>query len=198
MVREINNIYSRYVDELSPSLRCSTSHYEDLFYSRSIKKVDSREHGDRVLSGSPCCIIASSGMLTGGASSRYAERLVCDPRNLIAIPGYQAAGTPGRALLDLADADGVTNREWKKEDGKYLKVGCRVKRYSLSAHADQDELAWLVEEVQPGKVFLVHGEKHAREELKTAIRQKSPSVEVVLPANGDSYYEEAIRLCGAA
>ena len=75
---------------------------------------------------------------------------------------------------------------------------CRVKCYSLSAHADQDELAWLVEEVQPGKVFLVHGEKHAREALKTAIRQKSPGVEVELPVNGDSNYEEAIRLSRVA
>ena len=197
MVREINEIYSSSGDDLSPSLRCSTIHKEDLFYSRSIKKVDSKDR-DRVLSGPPCCIVASSGMLNGGVSSRYAEHLVCDPRNLIAIPGYQAAGTPGRALLDLAGRDGLTNREWKPEDGKSLLVRCRVKHYSLSAHADRDELAWLVEEVQPGKLFLVHGEKHAREELKTAIRRKSPSVEVVLPENGDSYYEEAIRLSGAA
>ena len=198
MVREINEIYSSSGDDLSPSLKSGGDHDDELFYQGSIVKVESRNHRARILSGQPCCIVASSGMLNGGVSSRYAERLVCDPKSLIAIPGYQAAGTPGRALLDLADADGLTNREWKQEDGKPLQVRCRVKRYSLSAHADRDELACLVEEVQPGKLFLVHGEKNAREELKTAIRQKSPSVEVELPVNGDSYYEEAIRLSGAA
>ena len=198
MVQKINEIYSRSVDELSPSLRCSTSHKEDLFYSRSIKKVVSKVHRNSILSGPPCCIVASSGMLNGGVSSRYAERLVCDPRNLIAIPGYQAAGTPGRALLDLAGRDGLTNREWKPEDGKSLPVRCRVKHYSLSAHADRDELAWLVEQVQPGKLFLVHGDKNARAALETAIREKLPSVEVELPLNGDSYLVETIWLSGAA
>ena len=198
MVREINDIYSCYVDELSPSLRCNTSHDEDLFYSRSIKKVDSREHGGRVLSGPPCCIIASSGMLTGGASSRYAARLVCDPKNLICNTGLPGRRYPWSCVAGFGGTRWPKNREWKQEDGKSLQVRCRVKSYSLSAHADRDELAWLVEEVQPGKVFLVHGDKNARAALETAIREKLPSVEVELPLNGDSYLVETIWLSGAA
>lgn len=197
MVGEINEIYSRFVEDLSPSLECGGNHDEELFYQGSIMKVDSKDR-DRVLSGPPCCIVASSGMLNGGASSDYAEHLVSDPKNLFAIPGYQAAGSPGRALLDLADADGRTNRKWKQEVGKSLQVRCRVRSYSLSAHADRDELAWLVEQVQPRKLFLVHGDKNARAALVTAIREKLPSVEVELPLNGDSYLVETIWLSGAA
>lgn len=198
MVREINDVYSRFVDDLSPSLECGGNHNDDLFYQGSIMKVDSKDHRDRILSGPPCCIVASSGMLNGGVSSFYAERIVGDPKNLIAIPGYQAEGSPGRALLDLADSDAPTDREWKQEDGTSLRARCRVKSYSLSAHADRDELTWLVKEVQPGKLFLVHGDDGARGALETAIREKLPSVEVELPVNGDSYYVETIRLSGAA
>ena len=198
MVRKINEVYSRFVDDLSPSLECREDDIDELFYKGSIMKVGSKDHRDGILSGPPCCIVASSGMLNGGVSSGYAECLVRDPKNLIAIPGYQAEGTPGRALQDMADTNDPIDREWKQEDGTSLQLRCRVKRYSLSAHADQDELTRLVEERQPGKLFLVHGDKNARGELKAAVRKKSPSVDVELPVNGDSYYVEAIRLSGAA
>jgi len=198
MVRKVNDIYARFPGELSRDLRRQTERGEDLFYTKFIRKVVSRDESDRILQGESCCIVASSGMLNGGISIHYAKRLAGDRKNLIAITGYQAEGTPGRALLDLTDSDDPSNREWKQEDGASLQVRCRVKCYSLSAHADRKELTGLVGKVQPRKVFLVHGDKRAREGLKSAILEKSPDVQVGLPMNGDSYYEEATRLSGAA
>ena len=198
MVRKVNDIYARFPGELSRDLRLQTERGEDLLYTKFIRKVVSRDESDRILQGESCCIVASSGMLNGGISIHYAKRLAGDRKNLIAITGYQAEGTPGRALLDLTDSDDPSNREWKQEDGASLQVRCRVKRYSLSAHADRKELTGLVGKVQPRKVFLVHGDKRAREGLKSAILEKSPDMQVGLPMNGDSYYEEATRLSGAA
>lgn len=198
MVRKVNDIYARFPGELSRDLQREAERDEDLFYSEFIRKVASRDERDRILQGESCCIVASSGMLNGGTSNHYAKRLAGDRKNLIAITGYQADGTPGRALLDLTDSDDPTNREWKQEDGPSLRVRCRVERYSLSAHADRNELTGLVGKVQPGKLFLVHGDKNAREGLKSAILEESPDVQVELPVNGDSYYEEAARLSGAA
>lgn len=198
MVRKVNDIYTRFPGELSRDLRRKAERGEDLFYSEFIRKIASRDKRDRILQGESCCIVASSGMLNGGISSHYSKCIAGDRKNLIAITGYQADGTPGRALLDLKDTDDPTNREWKLEDGPSLRVRCRVERYSLSAHADRDELAGLVGKVQPRKLFLVHGDKDARVGLKSAILKKSPDMQVELPLNGDSYYEEATRLSGAA
>ena len=180
MVLKVNEVYSRFVDDLSPSLRLIAQGDEDIFYSPFVNKVDSKDHRDRILSGPPCCIVASSGMLNGGVSNCYAKRLAGDPKNLIAITGYQAEGTPGRKLLE----ENVLNL-----DEQEVSVKCKVKQYSLSAHADQSGLTHLVEKVQPRKLFLVHGDAKAREGLKQSIQKMSPAVHVGLPQNGDPYDE---------
>ena len=41
MVQKINDVYSRFSDELSISLRRKAEHGKDLFYSDAIKKVSS-------------------------------------------------------------------------------------------------------------------------------------------------------------
>ena len=187
MVRKVNKIYSDSVNELSRPLRRKAEHDEPLFYSDSIRKVESRDETDSILSGQPCCIVASSGMLVGGMSSEYAEYLAPDRKNLIAITGYQAEGTPGRTLLDLLEAGESTDPVWKLKDDESVLVKCQVERYSLSAHADSKELLALVEKVQPRKLFLVHGDAVARGELFKSVRKACPAVDVKLPKNGQAY-----------
>ena len=140
MVRKVNTIYSDFADELSRPLRHAAEQNEDLFYSDAIRSVGLSQESDSILSGPPCCIVASSGMLIGGKSSFYAKRLAADPKNLIAITGYQAEGTPGRALWDWVKAGRPPNQMWHMKDQEPISVKCKVERYSLSAHADSKEL----------------------------------------------------------
>ncbi len=160
MVNKVNDVYSRFVDDLSPSLQCRAKDGEDIFYSAFVKKVDPKAHRDHILSGPPCCIVSSSGMLNGGMSNYYAKRLAGDPKNLIAITGYQAKETPGRKLQD----ERVPNL-----DEQEVSVKCKVEQYSLSAHADQKELTELVEKLSPHTCFLVHGDDSARERLAESV-----------------------------
>ena len=76
---------------------------------------------------------------------------------------------------------------WKLDDGTSVLAKCRVEHYSLSAHADSGQLMTLVEEVQPRKLFLVHGDRDARKGLAKSIREKCPNVAVKLPENGRTY-----------
>ena len=178
MVQKVNDVYSRFVDDLSPSLQCRAQGDEGIFYSAFVEKVASRDHRACILSGPPCCIVASSGMLNGGCSNYYAEGLAGDPKNLIAITGYQAEGTPGRKLQE---------ERVLKLDEQEVPVECDVKQYSLSAHADQKELTELVEKLSPHTCFLVHGDGCARKELAESVRETSPAVDVRLPENGREY-----------
>lgn len=187
MVRKVNAIYSNFVGELSIPLRCEATCGEKLFYSDAIEPVGSSEESNRILSGPPCCIVASSGMLIGGKSSFYAERLAKDPNNLIAITGYQAEGTPGRALWDWMEAGRPTDQMWQLKEQEPVLLKCQVEKYSLSAHADSEELLALVEKVQPRKLFLVHGDAEARGELFKSVRKKFPDIDVKLPKNGHAY-----------
>ena len=184
MVQEVNRVYSSHTAELKSSLRRIVEQGEDLFYSDIIREVSSHDESESILSGSPCCIVASSGMLVGGKSSCYAEALAKDPKNLIAITGYQAEGTPGRALLDLAEAEDLAERMWMPNGETTVPVACQVKSYSLSAHADSQELTRLVQQVHPRKVFLVHGDDAARKALAESVRGAVPNVDVTLPENG--------------
>ena len=186
MVRKVNDIYADFVDELQSSLRGKAKRGECLFYSDSIRKVKQRGETDSILSGQPCCIVASSGMLVGGRSSEYAKHLASDPKNLIAITGYQAEGTPGRAIEDLRKQKAPENQLWFLDNERF-DVRCRLERYVLSGHADSKELLALVEEVQPRKLFLVHGDAEARGELFKSARKACSTVDVKLPENGQTY-----------
>ena len=148
MVRDVNAVYTQYAHELQRSLRRTAQQGEPLFYSDMIKKIESPDQRESILVGEPCCIVTSSGMLNGGISNYYASKLVSYRKNLIAITGYQAEGTPGRALEDLSKQEDPENRVWFLDDERF-DVECQVVRYRLSAHADSKELRVGLILVQP-------------------------------------------------
>lgn len=186
MVRDVNSIYSEFSDDLRRRLKRTAKQDESLFYSDVIKEVSRNDSPEDVLARGPCCIVASSGMLNGGKSVAYAKQLVANPKNLIAITGYQAKRTPGYALEALRKRKKSENRVWSLDD-EHFDVKCQVERYQLSAHADSKELLALVQKVQPCKLFPVHGNAEKRKELSKSVRKKFPAIDVELPKNGKSY-----------
>jgi len=155
-----------------------------------IRQVASPAEREKVLSGDPCVIIASSGMLTGGASAFYAQHLVDDERNGIAITGYQDEESPGRQLLALAESE---TRDVSIA-GKTLEVKCGVEKYALSAHADCNEIAGLIEAINPREVVLVHGEGQSRESLRDLLRRQGSRYRPIhLPRTGDTLSFGAAR-----
>jgi metallo-beta-lactamase family protein len=110
-------------------------------------------------------IISSSGMLTGGRVVHHLRRLLPDARNLIALAGYQAPGTRGRALLE-----GARSIRMHGED-----IPARAKiiaLHGLSSHADANDLVrWLrTASSLPKLVFVTHGEPAAAEALARRLR----------------------------
>lgn len=115
----------------------------------------------------PKVVIAASGMITGGRVLSYLERYIGKPETTVLLVGYQAEGTRGRKLLE-----GVKEI---KMYGKYYSVEANVILVEgLSAHGDQkDLLNWLSElENTPQKVFLIHGENEAADELRHQIKER--------------------------
>ena len=195
MVRAVNAVYASFPESLAPPIRRRIEKGESPFYTDSIRPLHSPAERQQILDGPPCCIVASSGMLTGGASAFYAARLAGDPENLIAITGYQDEEAPGRALLNLARASSDTERVLTL-NGQRVPVSCRVEPYSLSAHADSGELSALVQRLEPGSVCLVHGDKEARGTLATVLDLQVPGG-VHLPENGGTYSSEKAQKRGA-
>ena len=128
----------------------------------------------------PRIIIASSGMLTGGRVLHHLERLAPDPKNLIALVGFQAEGTRGRALLG-----GATSLRLHGHD---VPVRARVLSVEgLSAHADADELMrWFhTAPTLPRTAFVTHGEVPAAHAL--ALRIESAGTPAHEPRMGEQF-----------
>lgn len=114
----------------------------------------------------PFIVIAGSGMATGGRVLHHMKERLPDPKNTVLLPGYQAAGTRGRAL-----EDGAGSLRMFGED-----VTVRAQVVSLdgfSAHADKNELMrWLRGfESPPRQSWVVHGEPQASSALADTMRE---------------------------
>lgn len=116
-------------------------------------------------STSPCIILAGSGMMTGGRILSHAFHKISNPKNTIALVGFQAAGTLGRFLKEGADEIKIF--------GQYVPVHAKIEDIGcFSAHADQTELLqWMKGfDEAPKQTFIVHGEPHASNALRVKIQ----------------------------
>ena len=178
MAVDVTELYGRYLhsDELDANLGDGSRLFpRKVTYHRTV--AESKTLND--LKG-PRIIISSSGMLTGGRVLHHLLRLLPEPKNLLVLVGYQAAGTRGRALQDGA--------KFIKMHGEQIPVRAQfVSLDVLSAHADRSELLrWLHSGPQlPGTVFLTHGESQSLSAL--ASRVESEGMRAIVPALGQRF-----------
>ena len=116
--------------------------------------------------GGPMIIVSASGMATGGRVVHHLKAFAPDARNMIVLPGFQAAGTRGASLA--AGAAEI------KIHGDHVPVRAEVvKMDSMSAHADYSEiLEWLRGfKRAPKRTFVTHGEPAAADEMRRRIEE---------------------------
>ena len=99
MIREATAIHTTYPEYLNNDLR-NQIFREGLnpFLADAFVQVDSPDLREQVISGEPCVIITTSGMLNGGPVMEYLKALGPDERNALVFVGYQADGTLGRRI----------------------------------------------------------------------------------------------------
>ena len=185
LVRRIVNAYMQIPEALNPRLANAIRRGRLPFSSAMITQVRDLAHREQILAGPPACIISSSGMLTGGPSVWYAERIMSDEKAAILITGYVDEEANGYRLLALADTPGGTITL----GGHAIPVHCTVQKYALSAHADASELAGFAAALQPAAVALVHGDPDAR----NALAKHLVNTTVLLPTEGDHVDVRAAR-----
>lgn len=128
--------------------------------------TDYKDTIEAIYDKQPKVVIAASGMITGGRVLAYLEKYISKPENTVVLVGYQAEGTRGRKLLEGAKE--------VKMYGKYYSVEATIFFIEgLSAHGDQkDLLNWLSDlHEKPQKIYLVHGENVAADELRLKITE---------------------------
>ena len=118
-------------------------------------------------------IIAGSGMCNGGRVRHHLKHNLWRRNAHVIIVGFQAMGTPGRALVDGATIFRVAGEE----------VAVKASIHTLggfSAHASQSQLLeWISHFTKPlPELYLIHGEENAKLVLKEKLNEKgwSPTI----------------------
>lgn len=130
--------------------------------------------------GEPAVVISASGMANAGRIKHHLRHNIWRHGASIIFVGFQAAGTPGRRLVDGAKTITILGEDLAVNANIYTIGG-------FSAHAGQSQiLDWVSNFNNPKmKVFLVHGEYKAQQVLAELL-QKQFGLEVYIP----DYMEE--------
>lgn len=129
-------------------------------------------------SDQPCIVLAASGMCEHGRILHHLKHGIENPRNGVALVGYQAAHTLGRRLADGERRVRIFGDEFERRAEVF-------RLDAFSAHADHDDLVAYVERVRPRRICLVHGEADGRAALAAALRERGFR-DILLPERGDT------------
>ncbi|MEA2069955.1 MAG: beta-CASP ribonuclease aCPSF1 [Asgard group archaeon] len=159
MISEATAVTTCHPEYLSRKLRDKIFHVgQNPFLSECFHQVEGKEERDEVILGDPCIILATSGMLTGGPSVEYFQKLSGDKENSIVFVSYQAEGSLGRKVQK--NVHEITMIE--KGHTRLLRIDMEVHTViGFSGHSDRRELLNYARQVnpRPEKFFLIHGEK---------------------------------------
>ncbi len=163
-------------------IKRDSKHIDKIFHPDNFERIRARKNSDELAeSDESCIILASSGMLEGGRIRKYLPRFLPDEKNILLFSGYQAEETLGREILD--------GKQEVDVDGTLVKVKASIKKIEgLSAHADKTALLNYIDSFKtlPSKIFIVHGERTAADELSEAIKTKF-RIKTVVPEMNEVY-----------
>ncbi len=170
LVREVTDLFQNQLDLLPAAVKNFAKTQSPFFSEKSSPRIISiASPKERPLAiAHPSVIIASSGMLTGGASIGYAKILLERENAAVFISGYTDEESPGRFLQSLEPGSEI------ELDGTALTVRAKIQRFNLSAHADRVGITQVIHRVNPQHLILIHGSQSALHELSRAgdLREK--------------------------
>ena len=189
-----------------------------IFGQRPEKQVANRYalyHGMPSLStkGGLRIILAGSGMCNGGRIMQHLEHQLPDKRTTVVITGYQGLGTPGAELQRRAKTPSaiIDGSAWKLSNDSIQATVVDLSGY-FSGHADHSGLVDYIMRIDSKhpyqklkRVFLVHGDNHARKALADDIVLKAKLnssdfrlvEKVELPNTGGGWFDLMKNMWGA-
>lgn len=178
MLWDITAIHTAYPEFLGSNIRNKIFQDDNPFTSSLFKRIGSPAERKEAIEGGPCIIIATSGMLQGGASVEYFKNFADNPKNTILFGCYQGPGSLGRQVSE-------GNKIVTLEDGKSVEVKMEVDTMSgLSAHSGRLELMNYIARMQPKprKIIISHGEQSRSLDLASSLYRQH-RIETVVPHN---------------
>ncbi|MGC8647631.1 MAG: beta-CASP ribonuclease aCPSF1 [Candidatus Micrarchaeia archaeon] len=183
MILEASAIHTAYPEYLKESLRNKILNNRSPFESEIFEVIKGER--SEIIEKGPAIILASGGMLNGGASLEYLRMLAEDPKNALVFVGYNSSNSLGRRIQN-----GLREVPLPDEDGKLMTVKINMNVATVegfSGHSDRRQLMGFVENLRPRpkSVFTMHGEEQKCEDLARSIGRML-HVEARAPMNLDS------------
>jgi len=173
MIQEATSIHESFPEYLVRELKQKILETDDNpFDSEYFTNIEhSGDRDEPLREGSPCIIIATSGMLEGGPVLDYFKNIAPYKQNKILFVSYQVNGTLGRRVMDGARQVSILGKEGKIE---VISINCSTQRLDgFSGHSDYNQLMSFVQKLRPKlrRVLVNHGEKRKSENLSMSIRR---------------------------
>ncbi|MEK6893996.1 MAG: MBL fold metallo-hydrolase RNA specificity domain-containing protein [Nanoarchaeota archaeon] len=181
MLWDITAIHTAYPEFLGSNIRNKIFNDENPFTSSLFKRVGSPTERKEVFEGGPCIVIATNGMLAGGASVEYFKEFAENEKNLIIFGCYQGPNTLGR---QVSEGNKVVRID-ENFGGETINVNMQVETMSgLSAHSGRGELMQFIGRMtpKPKKVIISHGEQSRCLDFASSIYRQY-GIETIVPRN---------------
>ena len=176
------NVYKKYQRYYNENAKDIIRSGDALFQFPGLKMTLKTEESKAIKSApSPKIIIAGSGMSNGGRIVHHERNYLSDPKSVLLLMGYQAAGSLGRRLQE--------GQKTVRIFGETVRVRARVENIrGYSAHPDMNDLFDFVHGTADTikKVFVVQGEPKSSLFFTQRLRDYL-GVNAVAPETGDNF-----------
>ncbi len=170
MIWDVTAIHTAYPNFLASSVKSQIFQDKNPFASEIFKRVGSAQERQEVIEGGSCIVLATSGMLVGGASVEYLREFADSKKNSIVFVCYQGIGSLGRQIQD-----GIKEVRFQVDSKEEVTpVNMEVATIDgLTAHSGRNQLLAFVNNSQPKpkKIIVNHGEQSKCLDLASTIYQ---------------------------
>jgi KH/beta-lactamase-domain protein len=181
LVWDVTAIHTAYPEFLSPNIKTQIFQDKNPFSSEIFKRVGSVKERKEIIEGGPCIILATSGMLVGGASLEYFRELADNLHNSMVFVSYQGQGSLGRQILE-----GIREVHFSVEGKEEIvKVKMEIEKIDgLTGHSGRNEILNFVNNLSPSphRIIINHGEQSKCLDLASTI-YKLHRIETTVPRN---------------
>ncbi len=186
LVWDITAIHTAYPDYLNKNIKKAIFHRDqNPFLSDCFKHVAGAKEQKQVIEETgPCIILATSGMMQGGASVSYFKELADNPKNAVIFVSYLGKGTLGRRIQS-GEKEIILNGNSRPE---IIKVNLEIVTIAgLTGHSGRNQLTSYIYNLdpKPKRVILNHGESSKCLDLASSLH-KLYKIETNAPRNLES------------
>ncbi len=180
---DVTAIHTAYPEFFNPKVQKSIFlKGENPFLNPIFKHVTSQKEMKQIIDGpGPYIVMATSGMMTGGASVEYFKHFAESKKNMLIQTSYQGEGSLGRRLQNGEKE--IIFKEGTKQNIVYVNMSIHT-IHGFSGHSNFKQLTGWVKNLRPKprKVIAIHGEQSRCIELASTIYQQN-RIETVAPKN---------------